>query len=102
MRDEPPPERASRAARCVICACVASGGVHAGLVPAHLSEEPALGVSFVLAVVLLMTAAAAIAARPADERALQLAALLLAALIAGWAVSRITAVPLLVPHAEAV
>ena len=59
------------------CACAASAAVHAALVPEHLNESVGLGLAFMLAV-------------------------LLAALIVSWGVSRSTGIPVLHPHSEAV
>jgi hypothetical protein len=90
------------AAGGLVAACAASAGAHAGLVPEHLREAPALGMSFVLAVALLLAAAVAVAIRPEDRRAAQAAALLLAGLIGAWALSRTGGIPLLAPVPEPV
>jgi hypothetical protein len=83
-------------------ACAASAGAHAALVPEHLREAPAMGIAFVLAVVLLGTVGTALVLRPDDPRTASLAALLLAGLIAAWAASRTTGIPLLQTHREPV
>lgn len=90
-----------QAADLVAFACAASAGIHAGLVPEHLREEPRLGVAFALSVVALLSTGAATAVRPSDPRAARTAALLLASLIAGYAASRTTGIPLLAPNPEA-
>jgi hypothetical protein len=86
----------------LVFACAASAGAHAGLVPAHLNEEPRLGAAFLVAVVLLVLAAAALAARPADLRVAAAAGLLLAGLILAYLASRTTGIPVLDPEPEAV
>jgi peptidoglycan/LPS O-acetylase OafA/YrhL len=86
----------------VIGACAASAGAHAGLVPDHLREAPALGIALIVAVVVLGAVGTALAIRPEDRRAAQLAALLLAGLIASWSVSVITGIPVLQPRPESV
>ena len=85
-------------ARIVVAASAISAGAHAGLVPEHLREAPAVGVAFVVATALLLAVAVALAIRP-DSRG---AALLFAGLIAGYAASRTTGLPLLEPHVEPV
>jgi hypothetical protein len=65
-----------------------SAGIHAGLVPVHLDEEPALGVGFLLATIALWTTIVALRRRPASPLPPAAAALLLAALLAGYAVTR--------------
>ena len=84
----------------MVAACAISAGAHAGLVPEHLREAPQLGVAFVVSVGLLGAAAVALAIRPECLRAAQGAAVLLAGLIALYAASRSTGIPLLEPHAE--
>jgi hypothetical protein len=69
-------------------------------VPEHLREAPQVGVAFVVATGLLLAAATALAIRPGSLGAARGAALLLAGLIAFYAASRTTGIPLLEPHAE--
>jgi hypothetical protein len=90
------------ATELVVFACAAAAGAHAGLVPEHLRQEPRLGVAFILAALLLVAAATATALRPGDRRIAAAAALLLGGLIAAYAVSRTTGIPLLAPDREAV
>jgi hypothetical protein len=92
--------RSAGAARIVVAACAISAGAHAGLVPAHLREAPQVGVAFVVAAGLLLVAATALAIRPPSLGAARGAALLLAGLIALYAASRTTGIPLLEPRAE--
>lgn len=84
------------------CACAASAGIHAALVPEHLREAAPLGVLFILAVVALLAATAALVVRPEDRRAAQGVALLLAALILSWAASTTTGLFVLQPEPEPV
>lgn len=93
--------RANRAADVVVLACAASAGAHAGLVPEHVRETPQLGAAFIVSVVLLLAAAAALALRPESVRASQAAALLLAGLIAAYAASRSIGIPWLEARPEA-
>lgn len=86
----------------VVGACAVSAGVHGALVPEHLQEAPALGVSFVVASILFLFASAVLVMRSGDQRAAQVTALLLAGLIASWAVSRISGIPVLQPRPESV
>lgn len=92
--------RSAVAARVVVAACAVSAGAHAGRVPEHLREAPQVGVAFVLAVAMLLAAAVAMAIRPDSLRAARSAALLLAGLVACYAASRTTGMPLLEPHVE--
>jgi hypothetical protein len=84
----------------VVAACAISAGAHAGLVPEHLREAPQVGVAFVVATALLLAVATALTIRPGSLGAARGAALLLAALIAFYAASRTTGIPLLEPRAE--
>ena len=97
---DPARPRSAVAARIVVAACAISAGVHAGLVPEHLREAPQVGVAFVVAAGLLLAAATALAIRPGGLGAAQGAALLLAGLVAFYATSRTTGIPLLEPRAE--
>jgi hypothetical protein len=90
------------AAELVVFACAASAGIHAGLVPEHLREEPRLGVAFTLAVITLLATGAAVAFQPWARRVARISALLLGGLIAAYAASRTTGIPLLAPDPEAV
>jgi peptidoglycan/LPS O-acetylase OafA/YrhL len=90
------------AARLVVFACAASAGAHAGLVPEHLREEPALGVAVLVAAVLLLAAAAALSIRPTSAGVARAAALLLAGLILAYAASRTTGLPVLQSEPEGV
>jgi hypothetical protein len=44
----------------ILASCAASAGVHLGLVPSHIGEEPALAAAFVLAAIALVGIAAAL------------------------------------------
>jgi hypothetical protein len=83
-----------------VFACAASAGAHAGLVPAHLSEEPREGIAFLVAVLLLLGASAALLLRPADGRVAALVAILFAGLIVSYVASRTTGIPALAPDRE--
>ena len=72
----------------VIAAAGASAGVHAGLVPAHYDESPALGVSFGLAAAGLAVAAAALALWPDWLLPVAGAGLLFAALLVAYPIFR--------------
>jgi putative copper export protein len=90
------------AADVVVLACAASAGIHAGLVPEHLREEPRLGVAFALTVMLLLAMCAAIALRPLDRRVARAAAVALGGLIVAYLATRTTGIPLLDPQPETV
>lgn len=86
----------------VVLACAASAGAHAGLVPAHLQEEPRLGVAFLVAAGLLLSAAIAVSIRPADRGFATGAALLLFGVALAYLATRTTGIPVLDPEREAV
>ena len=84
----------------VIAGAVAVG-VHAGLAPDELRDWAPLGASFVAAALALAIAVTVLALGPRDaERAAAALALLLAALVAGYAATRIVALPPLDPDRE--
>jgi hypothetical protein len=66
----------------------------------HLREAPQVGIAFVIAAGLLLATGTALAIRPNSRWAARGAALLLAGLIASYAASRTTGIPVLEPHAE--
>jgi hypothetical protein len=86
----------------VAWACAASAGIHAGIVPEHLHEEPRLGVAFVLAVLVLLSIGIAVATRPSTRGIGLIAALALAGLIAAYVASRTTGIPFVSPDPESV
>jgi hypothetical protein len=88
-------------AKLTIFACAASAGIHAGIVPEHLREEPRLGVAFAIAVVVLLISAAIVALAP-DRVSARAAALVLGGLTVAYVASRTTGIPLLAPDPEAV
>ena len=85
-----------------IAACAASAGAHAGLVPAHLEHEPALGAAFAVSAVVTLALAAALALVPSSVAVASCAALVLAALLVAYALSVTTGIPGLVDEPEAV
>jgi hypothetical protein len=93
---------ANVASAVVVAACAASAGAHAALVPAHLGHEPALGLAFVAAAVVTLAVSAVLTFRPDSAAAGHLAALVLAALIAAYAVSVTTGIPALADEPEPV
>jgi hypothetical protein len=84
----------------VLVAGSVAAGVHAGLAPEHLHEWAPLGAAFVAAAVTAGAAVAAIAFRPAAALPLRALGLLLAALVAGYAATRLLALPPLDPERE--
>ncbi|MGH2885133.1 MAG: hypothetical protein ACRDPA_20915 [Solirubrobacteraceae bacterium] len=95
------PRSRRRGATLLVFTCAASAGAHAGLVPAHLNGEPRLGAAFVIAVVLLVAAAIAVAARPEDRPITSATGLLLACLMLAYLASLTTGIPVLDPDPEA-
>jgi hypothetical protein len=77
----------ARPVTVVIVVCAATAGAHAALVPGHPEHEPRLGIAFVAATALLLAAAVALAYRPDDATVGTATALLLAALVAAYAVN---------------
>ena len=85
----------------VIAALAASAGAHGALVPAHLVEEPRLGVAFAVAAILAVAASVMLAMRPSGV-AVWAAALLFAGLIAAYAINVTTGLPWLSDGTEPV
>lgn len=72
----------------VLAACGVSAGVHVALGPSHLDESRALGVAFLLGALLVTSAAAAIAIRPAAHWPAAAAAASFAALLVSYVLFR--------------
>jgi hypothetical protein len=84
------------------CSCAASAGIHAGIVPEHLHEEPRLGVAFVIAALVVLTLARAVVTQPSTRGIGLIAGLVLAGLIAAYVASRTTGIPFVSPGPESV
>jgi hypothetical protein len=84
----------------VVLAGSVATGVHAGLAPEHLHEWPPLGAAFVAAALAAGAAVAALAVRPTSPVPLRVLGLLLATLVAGYASTRLAALPPLDPERE--
>lgn len=99
---EPAGDRKASAAAsdALVAPCAVSAGIHAGLVPEHMHEAPALGASFIAAAVPLAGTGAALALRPASVQTARWVVVLLAGLIAAYAASRTAGIPLLAPRPE--
>jgi hypothetical protein len=90
------------AATLVLFALAASAGIHAGIVPEHLREEPRLGIAFAVTVVVLLATGAAVSIRPSARPVAWIAALVLGSVIVAYIASRTTGIPFLDPDPEAV
>src|SRR5262249_5391079 len=62
-----------------------SAGIHAALTPEHLKETPPLGYAFIAAAIIGAAIAAALIARPRDQRVALIAGLFCLGQIATWA-----------------
>jgi hypothetical protein len=89
-----------RSRNMLIAACAASAGLHAGLVPEHLGEEPRLGIAFVLATLLLLALTVALTTGIQPRLSSTVAAATLAALIVSYVLSRTAGLPWLVEDTE--
>lgn len=85
----------------VIVACAISAGIHAALIPDHLTEGAAAGSGFAAAAALL-AALAVVLTRAVSTAALAGAAALFGGLILSYGLAVTTGLPLLHPHPEAV
>jgi hypothetical protein len=85
-----------------VVACAASAGIHGALVPAHLAEGVATGAGFAAATAALAACAVWLTRGAAGPFALVSTAVVLAGLIASYALATTTGVPLLHPEAEPV
>lgn len=83
----------------VIVACAISAGIHAALTPAHFAERAASGIGFLAASVLLAGLVVGLTRR-AGRLELILTALLLAGLLASYALALTSGLPVLHPVPE--
>ena len=86
----------------VILACAISAGIHGALVPEHFAEGVGPGVGFVVATVALAFVAVDLTLRPASVLGPVAAAVLLAGLLASYALAITTGLPVLHPDSEPV
>jgi hypothetical protein len=86
----------------VIVACAVSAGIHAAVAPAHFAEGARAGVAFAAAAVALGALAAALTLAPASRSANAGAVVVLAGLLASYALAVTSGLPLLHPEPEAV
>ena len=86
----------------VILACAVSAGIHGALAPAHFAEGRGAGLGFVVSTILLAGLAVALTVRPASALPLAGAAVVLAGLLASYALASTTGLPLLHPQPEPV
>jgi hypothetical protein len=89
MDEHPKPLGSTR--RLLVVACASSAGLHAALVSTHARESQTVGGLFALSALLLITIALVLE-HSADRSAVAAAALLLAALLGVYAVSRLVTV----------
>jgi hypothetical protein len=86
----------------VIVVCAISAGIHAALVPEHLSESAASGRAFIAAAVLLAVLIVALTYRPQSVAPLAAAALVLTGLVTSYALAVTTGIPFVHPEPERV
>ena len=85
----------------IIVACAISAGIHAALIPDHLTEGMAAGAGFAIAVALLVAVAVGLT-RDVSAAALAAAAALFGGLLLSYALAVTTGLPLLHPGREAI
>ena len=86
----------------VILACAVSAGIHGALVPDHFHEGSGAGLGFVTATVALTVLVVWLTRQPASAPALAAAAAVLGGLLASYALTATTGLPLLHPDPEPV
>jgi hydrogenase/urease accessory protein HupE len=86
----------------LIVACAISAGIHGALTPEHFAEATGAGLGFLASAALLLGLVVALTRRPDSTAALAVAALVLAGLLASYALATTTGLPLLHPDAEPV
>lgn len=82
----------------LVVSCAVSGGLHAGLVPSHHGESPALGFSFAVAAAVLAAIVLVLVLSPESAVGPAAAALVLAGLLAAYALAATAGLPFLHPE----
>lgn len=86
----------------LVLACAVSAGIHAALVPDHLTEGTGAGLGFLAAAIELALLAVALTRRPRSTAALGAASVLLAGLLVSYVLAITSGVPVLHPDPESV
>lgn len=86
----------------LVLACAVSAGIHAALVPDHLTEGTGAGLGFLAAAIGLALLAVALTRRPRSTAALGAASVLLAGLLVSYVLAITSGVPVLHPDPESV
>lgn len=86
----------------LVLACAVSAGIHAALVPDHLTEGTGAGLGFLAAANGLALLAVALTRRPRSTAALGAASVLLAGLLVSYVLAITSGVPVLHPDPESV
>ena len=86
----------------VILACAVSAGIHAALIPAHFDESTGAGLGFVGATIALAGLVGWMTWRPVSPAPLAAAVVVLAGLLASYALAITTGLPILHPDPEPV
>jgi len=83
-----------------VLAALVSAYVHLALTPEHMKEMPALGIAFIVSVVLSLAVGFSVVLKPDAKWPAQAAALLFSGLVFAYVASRTTGLPLLEPVPE--
>jgi hypothetical protein len=83
----------------IVC-CAISAGIHGALVPEHMRESSITGAGFVVATVALVAVIVGLTARPESRAVTSFGILVLAGLVAGYAVAAARGIPVLHPEVD--
>ena len=84
----------------LVVACAISAGIHGALTPEHFREETGAGLGFLVSTVLLAGLCVALTLRPGSLTAVGATGIVLAGLVAAYALAVTTGVPVLHPDVE--
>ena len=99
---KPPSPMVVGLAAALLIGCALSAGAHFRLAPEHMAESPLLGMGFIVAGILLVALGVGAFFRPYSPGLTLALAVLLAALILAYAVSRTAGLPVVHPERETV